>query len=85
LAIAKWNDFYKNITLSNGGKILLEDSKATCPIGGPDCITVKHCGQKQEMAKMHIMNAPETVSIINPLANMTELKNEINGIFEATK
>ncbi len=83
--IQKWADYFEKVTLSNQGKILLEDSKGTCPMGTPNCIEVVKHGQKQEMAKMHIMNAPETVSIINPLVNMTELKNKINGIFEATK
>ncbi|EKT3967274.1 DUF4280 domain-containing protein [Flavobacterium psychrophilum] len=83
--ITKWSGAYQKLTLSNKGKVLLEDSKATCPMGTPDCIEVVKHGQKQEMHKMHIMNAPDTVSIINPLINMTAFKNEINGIFEVTK
>uniref|UniRef100_UPI00286DE83E DUF4280 domain-containing protein n=1 Tax=Flavobacterium sp. TaxID=239 RepID=UPI00286DE83E len=46
--ITQWSDFYDKVTLSNQGKILLEDSKATCPIGGPDCITIKNHGQTGE-------------------------------------
>ncbi|ELY2018198.1 DUF4280 domain-containing protein [Flavobacterium psychrophilum] len=85
VVITKWSDAYQKLTLSNKGKVLLENSKATCPMGTPDCIEVAKHGQKQEMHKMHFMNAPETVSMINPLVNMTEFKNEINGIFEITK
>ena len=83
--ITKWSGFYDKITLSNKGKILLEDSKATCPMGAPDCIEVAKHGQKQEIVKMHIMNAKDTVSIINPLIDMSELKNKMNGISEVTK
>lgn len=83
--ITKWSGFYDKITLSNKGKILLEDSKATCPMGAPDCIEVAKHGQKQEVVKIHIMNAKDTVSIINPLIDMSELKNEMNGVSEVTK
>ena len=44
--ITKWSGVYEKVTLSNKGKILLEDSKATCPIGGPDCIEITKHGQK---------------------------------------
>lgn len=72
--INKWSGFYKNNTLSNGGKVLLESSKATCPIGGPDCISIEKHGQKTEASKQVIKNAnPETHNQINPLVNINEL------------
>lgn len=84
--IIEWKDFYKNVTLSNKGKILLEDSKATCPIGGPDCITIKNHGQKAEVSLQNILNAnPFIMSQLNPLIDMAELKNEIIGLPDVTK
>ena len=59
--ITEWKDFYENVTLSNQGKILLEDSKATCPIGGPDCITIKNHGQVAEISQQNVKNADKQV------------------------
>lgn len=72
--ITKWSGFYEKVTLSNKGKILLEDSKATCPIGGPDCITVDKHGQKAELNKQNLKNAKsEVLKQINPMVNVKEL------------
>ena len=76
--IDKWSGFYEKVTLSNQGKILTEDSKATCPIGGPDCITVDKHGQKAEPSKQNVKNAKELVSNqINPLVDMTAFKKSV--------
>lgn len=78
VVIEQWSDFYEKVTLSNQGKILTEDSKATCPIGGPDCITVDKHGQKAEPSKQNVKNAKELVSNqINPLVDMAELKESL--------
>lgn len=75
--ITKWSGFYEKITLSNKGKILVEDSKGTCPIGGPDCIEVEKHGQKAEAGKQNFKEAdPEVHSQINPMVDM--------GTFQAT-
>ncbi len=42
-------------------KILLEDSKATCPIGGSDCITIKKHGQTAEVSQQNVKNADKQV------------------------
>jgi uncharacterized protein (TIGR02594 family) len=52
--LTKWEDEYENVTLSNGGKILLEDSKATCPMGAPGCITVENHGQTGEGSQQQV-------------------------------
>lgn len=84
--ITKWSGFYEKITLSNKGKALLEDSKGTCPIGGPDCIEVKNHGQIAEPSEQNFINAnPDVHNLINPLFNMGEFQNELNGIPEAEK
>jgi hypothetical protein len=71
--ITKWSGFYDKITLSNKGKILLENSKATCPIGGPDCITVDKHGQKAEASKQHFKKtSPEVLKQISPLVNESD-------------
>ena len=59
--ITEWKGFYDKVTLSNQGKILLEDNKATCPIGGPDCITIKKHGQIAEVSQQNIKNADKKV------------------------
>ncbi|SEO84866.1 protein of unknown function [Flavobacterium sp. CF108] len=76
--ISQWGAFYEKITLSNQGKILVEDSKATCPIGGPECITVVKHGQQAEPSKQNVKNARELLSNqINPLVDMAELKESL--------
>jgi hypothetical protein len=65
--ITQWSSFYEKVTLSNKGNILLEDSKATCPIGGPDCITIKDHGQKAEASSQNVKNAdPQVLHHILP-------------------
>lgn len=72
--ITKWSGFYDKVTLSNKGKILLEDSKATCPIGGPDCIEIDKHGQTAEVSKQNVKNAnPEVQKQINPMVDVSEL------------
>jgi hypothetical protein len=72
--ITKWSGFYEKVTLSNKGKILLEDSKGTCPIGGADCITVDKHGQKAELSKQNLKNAnADVLKQINPMVDIKEL------------
>lgn len=78
--ITKWSGFYDKVTLSNKGKILLESSKATCPMGGPDCITVDKHGQKAEPGKQNAKKAkPQVSNQINPLVNKAKFQAEVNG------
>jgi len=84
--ITKWSNFYEKVTLSNKGKMLLEDSKATCPMGAPDCISIVKHGQQAELNKIHIMKAnPILMNQINPLMDMGAFQNELNGIPEVEK
>lgn len=72
--VSAWSGFYEDITLKNGGKILLEDSKATCPIGGKDCISIVQHGQKAEPSTENKNNANENVqSQLNPMDIPEEL------------
>lgn len=72
--ITKWSGFYEKVTLSNNGKILLEDNKATCPIGGTDCITIDKHGQKAEVSKQNLESLkPEIQKQINPMVDVRNL------------
>lgn len=72
--ILEWIAFYKNVKLRNGGNPLLEDSKATCPIGGPGCISIDNHGQKVSGSKTNGKNANKKVHTqINPLVNIANI------------
>lgn len=76
--ITKWSGFYEKVILSNKGKILLEDSKGTCPIGGSDCITVDKHGQKAEAGKENAKKAKAQVNNqINPLMDTDKRKETL--------
>ncbi|MCD9856806.1 DUF4280 domain-containing protein [Epilithonimonas sp. JDS] len=72
--VTQWSGFYKKITLeANSGNALLEDSKATCPIGSPDCITIINHGQTAEVSKQNVKNADEEVlAELFPLMDLNE-------------
>lgn len=75
--IAQWNDIYEKVTYSNKGKALLEDSKANCPMGAPDCITIKNHGQTAEITENNIKNSsPQILSEILPGVNFNDLDDE---------
>lgn len=72
--IEKWSNYFKKITLSNQGKILVEDSKATCSVGGPDCIEIIKHGQIAEVGQQEMQKADQdTLKQINPLLNPEDL------------
>ncbi|MBB5636269.1 hypothetical protein HDF26_003275 [Pedobacter cryoconitis] len=72
--ITEWTGFYEKTTLTNGGKILLEDSKATCPVGGKDCILIIDHGQTAELSKQTMQRAKPAVSkALNPAVDLEEL------------
>ncbi|MDI9310457.1 MAG: DUF4280 domain-containing protein, partial [Limnohabitans sp.] len=78
--VHKWSKFYEKTTLSNGGKILTEESKATCPMGAPDCITIDDHGQKTQGSKQNDKNTtPKKQKAINPIAN-THRKRTHKGV-----
>ncbi len=76
--ITKWNNVYENVIMSNDGKILLEDSKASCAIGGPDCISIVNHGQITEVGYQNAKNAnPAIHAQLNPLVDIKEIKNPV--------
>lgn len=72
--ITEWQDFYKEVTLSNGGNIIVEDSKAVCAIAGTPCIEILDHGQRTEASSQNFKNADKEVQQqINPLVNADEM------------
>lgn len=72
--VLQWKGFYEDITLSNGGQILLEDSKASCPIGGSDCIKIVFHGQTAEISVQNFKNVDiETNNLLNPAVNIEDI------------
>ena len=69
--VTEWKGFYEKVTLTNGGKVLLEDSKATCPIGGAGCIKIMKHGQSAEVSKQHTEKANQKVQkALNPAVDL---------------
>jgi hypothetical protein len=69
--VTQWSGFYEKVQLSNGGYPLLEDSKATCPVGGKDCIEITFHGQTDEMTQQNVDNAnPEVMKVLNPAVDI---------------
>ena len=72
--ITEWEDFYKDIILSNGGNMLLEDSKATCAVAGSSCIEIVDHGQITEPSLQNFKNADSEIqSQLNPLVDVRDM------------
>jgi len=82
--IKEWRKFYEKVTLSNEGKILLEDSRATCAMGLPDCIEIINHGQIAQPSKQNFVKAnPDVQNKINPLLDLNAVgkpKSDFTGI-----
>lgn len=86
VVINEWSGYYEKVTLSNQGKILLEDSKAMCAIGGKDCIEVVNHGQQVEISPSNAMSARTMLlNQINPLVDMGAFQNSLVGKPEVEK
>ena len=79
VTVTQWSGYYENITIEdNNGKALLEDSKATCPIGGTDCISIIDHGQIAELSPQNIKNArPEVLKEIFPFIDIQNENEKI--------
>ncbi|XZF14366.1 DUF4280 domain-containing protein [Chitinophagaceae bacterium MMS25-I14] len=76
-SVKEWLQPYPNVTLSNGGKILTEDSLAICPVSGCPSISVikQQHGQKAKVTEAHFNQVqPETLTMLNPLAPPSKKK-----------
>jgi len=83
IVVTKWDKFYENVEFSNGGKIILEDSKATCPISGSPCISVVKHGQSMAGSSSSASESnPEVQQQISPMVDPHNLDNEESNIEE---
>ena len=76
--VTQWSGAYENVTYEeNNGHPLLEDSKATCPIGGKDCISIINHGQVAEITNRNLHNAdPIKMDMINPFMDFATFRNQ---------
>lgn len=75
--VTEWQNFYDKVQLSNGGFIILEDSKAICAIAGTPCIEIIDHGQRAEACEQNFKNSDQDVQQqINPLVSSEEMYNE---------
>ncbi|MEP6805223.1 MAG: PAAR-like protein [Flavobacterium sp.] len=75
--VTEWKGVKKNVTYSNQGKALLDDSKATCSKGMPNCITIKNHGQTAELSQKDVQKSDsEIVAQILPGVNFSDLFDE---------
>lgn len=74
VVVTQWSGYYDKITLEdNNGKALQEDSKATCPVGSPDCISILFHGQTAEPTKENVENADkEVLAELIPFVNIKQ-------------
>jgi hypothetical protein len=77
--VTQWSGAYENVTYEeNNGHPLLEDSKATCPIGGKDCISIINHGQVAEITNRNLHSAdPIKMDMINPFMDFSKFVNDI--------
>lgn len=76
-SITEWKNYYDKVTLQNGGKILLEDSKATCAVGGSPCVDITFHGQTAAPGKSNAAKAEDDVqATLNPLVNAAAPEKE---------
>lgn len=68
-AITQWQSVYEKVTLTNGGKILTEESKAICSVSGSPCISITFHGQTAAVTSTHFDNVEvQTMAALNPMA-----------------
>ena len=86
VTVTQWSGYYEKITIEdNNGKALLEDSKATCPIGAPNCITIIFHGQTAEVSEQNIKNADKSVlTEFFPFVNLYEEEEDTNDEEDGT-
>jgi len=77
VVVTEWKGYYEKTILANGGKILLEDSTATCAIGGSGCIKITFHGQTAEISNVNANNAnTEVMAVLNPMVDSDDVKED---------
>ncbi|MGO3183390.1 MAG: DUF4280 domain-containing protein [Aequorivita sp.] len=73
-AITGWKDFYKDVTLKNGGNILTEDSQGICAIAGSPVVKFTNHGQIAQPSSQNMKNADEdTQAQLNPMVDPSDI------------
>lgn len=76
--ITEWGGVNEKVTYSNKGKALLEDSKATCSKGLPNCIIIINHGQTVALTDKDVKkSSPQILSEILPGINFNDLDEEV--------
>lgn len=86
--ITGWDGAYEDVTLKNGGNIIVEDSKAICAIAGSGVVKITNHGQISEPSQQNMNNADEdTQAQLNPMVNpaSSSSSKEEEGIKEKAK
>lgn len=78
-AITQWLGFSSNVTLSNGGQILTEDSTAICAVSGSPCISISYHGQTAGIAPPSDKETEGTQAFNPPSFRQTN-SQEVPGI-----
>lgn len=72
--ITGWDGAYEDVTLKNGGKILVENSKAICAIAGSGVVKITNHGQISQPSQQNMNNADEDRQAqLNPMVNVNEV------------
>lgn len=77
-SITKWDGYYEKEKYDPpGGYVLLEDSKATCAVGGTQCVEILMSGQIAQPTSRNFKNADEDLlSHIMPVVNMKDFEKK---------
>jgi len=77
-SVIQWQGYYNKVQLCNGGFPLLEDSKATCPLGTPDCIRIVFHGQITAMNKLDFLKSkPMIAKALNPVVSIADALEDV--------
>lgn len=77
--VQEWKGYYDKITLTHKGKVLTEDSKAICPVGGNACIEVVWHGQTVAAGASGLAKTDKRAhAALNPLINTEEIQDELD-------
>lgn len=72
--VTGWENYYEDVELSNGGNIIVHDSKAICAVTGTACIEILHHGQVGVPCARNFENADGDLhDILNPMANVRDM------------
>ncbi|PKV50746.1 uncharacterized protein DUF4280 [Aquimarina sp. MAR_2010_214] len=81
IVVTKWDGFYEDVTFGNNGQILVEDSKAICPIAGSPCISIISHGQSSAGSVSSAKEADSNVhQQINPMVDTDGIDKEESNI-----